>query len=128
MGNNNITGSAIRAGQTMFTITGGEIAFENVEAAKQTAKAELTTAKSEYARASELIKDKLITQGDFQHAKLRFEQAQITLNNLGRNYSGGKSLSSSINGFIKNILVSEGQYVSAGQPLATVTKNQRLIL
>ena len=128
VGNNNITGSAIRAGQTMFTITGGEIAFENVEAAKQTAKAELTTAKSEYARASELIKDKLITQGDFQHAKLRFEQAQITLNNLGRNYSGGKSLSSSINGFIKNILVSEGQYVSAGQPLATVTKNQRLIL
>ncbi len=128
VGNNNVTGSTIRAGQTMFTVTGGEIAFENVEAAKQTAKAELTTAKSEYARAGELIKDKLITQGDFQNAKLRFEQAQITLNNLGRNYSGGKSLSSSINGFIKNILVSEGQYVSAGQPLATVTKNQRLIL
>lgn len=128
VGNNNITGSAIRAGQTMFTVTGGEIPFENVEAAKQTARAELTTAKSEYARASELIKDKLITQGDFQNAKLRFEHAQITLNNLGRNYNGGKSLSSSINGFIKNIMVSEGQYVSAGQPLATITKNQRLIL
>ncbi len=128
VGNNNITGSAIRAGQTMFTVTGGEIAFENVEAAKQTAKAELTTAKSEYSRASELIKDKLITQGDFQNAKLRFEQAQITLNNLGRNYGGGKGLSSTINGFIKSIMVSEGQYVSAGQPLATVTKNQRLIL
>jgi membrane fusion protein, heavy metal efflux system len=128
VGNNNVTGSAIRAGQTMFTVTGGEIAFENVEAAKQTARAELATAKTEYERANELIKDKLITQGEFQQAKLRYEQAQITLNNLGRNYSGGKSLSSPINGFIKNIMVSEGQYVSAGQPLATVTKNQRLIL
>jgi membrane fusion protein, heavy metal efflux system len=128
VGNYNITGSAIRAGQTMFTVTGGEIAFENVEAAKQAARAELTTAKTEYERANELIKDKLITQGEFQQAKLRYEQAQITLNNLGRNYSGGKSLSAPINGFIKNILVSEGQYVSAGQPLATLTKNQRLVL
>ncbi len=126
--NNNITGSAIRAGQTMFTVTGGEIAFENVDAAKQTARAELATAKTEYERANELIKDRLITQGEFQQAKLRYEQAQITLNNLGRNYSGGKSLSSTINGFIKNIMVSEGQYVSAGQPLATITKNQRFVL
>lgn len=128
VGNNNITGSAVRAGQTMFTVTGGEIAFENVDAAKQSARADLTATKAEYERANELIKDKLITQGEFQQAKLRYEQAQITLNNLGRNYSGGKSLSSTINGFIKNIMVSEGQYVSAGQPLATVTKNQRLIL
>ena len=128
VGNNNITGAAIRSGQTMFSVTGGEIAFENVEATKQAARAELTTTKSEFERANELIKDKLITQADFQNAKLRYEQAQITLNNLGRNYSGGKSLSSPINGFIKNILVSEGQYVSAGQPLATVTKNQRIIL
>jgi cobalt-zinc-cadmium efflux system membrane fusion protein len=129
VGNNNVTGSAIRSGQTMFNITGGEIAFENVDAAKQTARAELATAKAEFTRTSELIKDKLITQAEFQNAKLRYEQAQITLNNLGRNYSaGGKSLSSPINGFIKNIMVSEGQFVSAGQPLATITKNQRLVL
>jgi len=127
-GNNNVTGSDVRVGQTMFTVSGGEIAFENVEAAKQTARAELATAKTEYERANELIKDKLITQGDYQQAKLRYEQAQITLTNLSRNYSGGKSLSSPISGFIKNILVSEGQYVAAGQPLATITKNQRLIL
>lgn len=129
VGKNNITGSSIRAGQTMFNITGGEIAFENVDAAKQSANAELATAKSEYQRASELIKDKLITQGEFQNAKLRYDKAQITLNNLDRNYStGGKRLSAPINGFIKSILVSEGQYVSAGQPLATITKKQRLIL
>jgi membrane fusion protein, heavy metal efflux system len=129
VGNNNVIGSSIRSGQTMFNVTGGEIPFENIDAAKQTARAELATAKSEFERASELIKDKLITQGEFKQAQLRYEQAQITLNNLGRNYStGGKILSAPINGFIKNIMVSEGQFVSAGQPLATITKNQRLIL
>jgi RND family efflux transporter MFP subunit len=112
----------------MFTVTGGEIAFENVDAAKQAARAELNSAKAEFDRTSELIKDKLITQAEFDRARLRYQQAQIALNNLGRNYSGGKSLSSPINGFIKNIIVSEGQYVNAGQPLATITKNQRLIL
>jgi RND family efflux transporter MFP subunit len=127
-GNNNVIGSPIRAGQTMFSVTGGEIAFENVDAAKESVRAELATSKSEYERANELIKDKLITQGEYQQAKLRYEQAQITLNNLGRNYSGGKSLSSPINGFVKTIMVSEGEYVSAGQPLAVVTKNQRIVL
>lgn len=128
-GRNNVIGAPIRSGQGMFTITGGEIPFENVAAAKQSAGAELATARAEYARASELIKDKLITQAEFQNAKLRFQNAQIALNNLSRNYSaGGRALSSPISGFVKSILVSEGQYVAAGQPLATITRNQRLVL
>jgi RND family efflux transporter MFP subunit len=128
-GNTNVTGSAVRSGQAMFTITGGEIPVENVAAVKQTARVELTTAQAEFNRASELIKDKLITQGEFQNARLRYQNAQIALSNLNRNYSaGGKSLSSPISGFIKSILVSEGQFVSAGQPLATITKNQKLVL
>lgn len=128
VGNKSVIGTAVRAGQSMFTVTGGEIAFENIEAAKQSARAELATAKSEYERASELIKDKLITQSEFKQAQLRYEQAQIALSNLNRNYGGGKNLTSPINGFVKNIMVSEGQYVSSGQPLAIVTKNQRIVL
>src|SRR5215203_4113066 len=128
-GNVNVTGAAVRSGQTIFTITGGEIPFENVGAAKQSARAELAAAQAEHNRASELIKDKLITQGEFQSAKLRYQNAQIALSNLNRNYrSGGKSLSAPINGYIKSIMVSEGQFVSAGQPLATITKNERLVL
>ena len=53
-----------------------KLPFENVDAAKQSARAELATAKSEFERASELIKDKLITQGEFKQAQLRYEQAK----------------------------------------------------
>lgn len=129
LGNSNVTGAAIRAGQAMFAVTGGEIAFENIDAARESTRAELATATSEYERAGELIKDKLITQSEYQQAKLRYEQARIRVNNLGRHYgAGGNSLSSPINGFVRNILVSEGQYVNAGQPLATISRNQQLIL
>lgn len=128
-GNNNVAGAEVNAGQKMFTVTGGEIPFENVEAAKQSANAELTVAETEYNRANELIRDKLITQREFQEAKLRYENAQIALANLNRNYSAsGKSISSPINGYIRNIMVDEGQFVSAGQPLAAITKNKILLL
>jgi len=128
-GQNNVIGSAIRSGQSMFAVAGGDVAGENIDAAIQTATAELKSAKSEYDRASELMKDKLITQKQFEDARLRYEASQITLNNLSKNYgAAGKNLSAPINGYIKNILVSEGQYVTAGQPLATITKNQRFIL
>ena len=128
-GTGNVVGSLVRLGQSMFSVAGGDMAGQNIDAAIQSARAELNSAKSEYERASELIKDKLITQKQFEDARLRFQNSEITLNNLTKNYgSGGKTLSAPINGYIKNILVSEGQYVTAGQPLAIITKNQRFIL
>jgi RND family efflux transporter MFP subunit len=128
-GNLVLIGATVNKGQSLFLISGGEIPFENVDATKKLAEAELVTAQKEFERASELIKDLLITQSEFQAAKLRLENARISINNLNRNYkSGGKITESPLDGFIKNILVSEGQYVTAGQPLAVITKNQKLVL
>ncbi|MEI6945665.1 efflux RND transporter periplasmic adaptor subunit [Paraflavisolibacter sp. H34] len=124
-----VVGAPVRGGQKLFSISGGEIAFENVAAAKQAARAELATAKTEYDRASELITDQLITQGEYQAARLRYQQARIALAHLSRNYSrAGNALTAPISGFLKNVLVSEGQYVQAGQPLATLTRNRKLLL
>lgn len=127
-GNGNVVGTPVKSGQALFSITGGEIAFENIEAAKQAAQAELKTAKTEYERASELIKDQLITRGEYEAARLRYEKSNIALANLSRNYSGGNTLAATTNGYIAAILVSEGQYVTSGQALATITKNQKLLL
>ncbi|KIC90496.1 efflux RND transporter periplasmic adaptor subunit [Flavihumibacter sp. ZG627] len=123
-----VTGTAVKAGQRLFTVTGGEIAFENIAAARQSAQAELSSAKAEYDRAAELIKDQLVTRAEFEAAKLRYEKSRIALRNLSRNYSGGNALTVPIAGFITNIMVSEGQYVTSGQPLATISRNQKLLL
>jgi membrane fusion protein, heavy metal efflux system len=129
IGNQIVAGSSIQAGRAVFAITGGQIPFENVAAAKQSANAELTASQSEFDRASDLIKDKLITQREFQDAKLRLENAKIAVANLNRNYSAsGKTVSSPITGIIKSIHVTEGQIVSTGEPLIVVVKNQKLVL
>lgn len=38
------------------------------------------------------------------------------------------SVVSPLNGYLKNIQVKEGDYVSVGQPLATISQNNRLVL
>jgi len=122
-------GSAVRKGQSLFTISGEDLNEFNLDANYKIAKANYTKAKSDYERASELVKDKLITTKEFLNAKQTFEQAENELNTLSRNYSAkGKNSSSPMDGFVKNILVKEGQFVEAGQTIATVSKNKRLIL
>lgn len=128
LGEGVVPGTPVKAGQSLFTITGGEIAFENIGAARQSARAEQATAKAEYDRAAELIKDQLITRGEYEAAKLRYEQSRINLSNLERNYSGGNRLATPSGGFIGAVYVSEGQYVSSGQPLAAINRNQKLLL
>ncbi|HEY0770823.1 MAG TPA: HlyD family efflux transporter periplasmic adaptor subunit, partial [Sphingobacteriaceae bacterium] len=128
-GANILAGLPVRSGQVLFSVSGGDIAVDNIDAAIRIARAEQNAAKAEFDRASELIKDKLITHTEFQQARLRYQQSQIALTNLSRSYgAGGKSAVAPSSGFIKELLVTEGQYVTAGQPLATITKNRRLVL
>lgn len=128
-GNKTIIGSEVNAGTNLFTIAGGDITEGNIDAVYKEAKANYDKAKADYDRAKELVKDKIVSEKDFQDTKLKFENAQITFNTIAKNYSAnGQNISSTMNGFVKNILVTEGQFVVAGTPLATISKNKKFIL
>lgn len=122
-------GSAVVKGQTLFTVSGEDMNEMNIDANFKAAKMNFSKLKIDYERASELVKDKLITTKDFLQTKQDFENAENELNTLSKNYSArGKSSTSPMDGFVKNILIKEGQFVEAGQTIATVSKNKRLIL
>ncbi len=128
-GNNTIIGSEVMAGTNLFTVTGGDLAQGNIDAKYKEAKINFEKAKADYERAKELVEDKIVSEKDFLNIKLNFDQAQTVFNTISKNYSaGGQLISSPINGFVKNILVNEGQFVEAGTPLATLSKNKKLIL
>ena len=128
-GNKTIIGSEVKAGSNLFTITSGDITEENIDANYKNAKASYEKSKTEFERANELVKDKIVSEKEFQETKLKYENAQTVFNTISKNYSSnGQSVSSSINGFVKSILVSEGQFVKAGTPLASISKNKKLIL
>lgn len=119
-------GSAVNKGQNIFTITSRNIA-EGDHYSK--VKAGYEQASSEYKRAETLIKDKIISQREYENIKLNYENAKLAFEAIsGNRTDNGVGVPSPLQGFIKNILVKEGEYITVGQPLATVSQNKRLIL
>ncbi|MBW6482687.1 MAG: efflux RND transporter periplasmic adaptor subunit [Vicingaceae bacterium] len=128
-GNKTIVGSEVTNGTNLFTISGGNITESNIDVVYKEAKANYDKAKADFDRASELVKDDIVSQKDFLQAKVNVENAQTTFHNISKNYSAkGQGISSPIAGFVKNILVSEGQYVEAGTPLTIISQNKKLVL
>lgn len=128
---NLVAGSNISAGAVLFSVKNNEVVASNLGAAVQQAEQDLATAKAQFERASELVKDKIISQKEFLEAKLRFDNAQTQLANasVSKNFSQNRQrVAAPIGGFLKNVLVENGQFVNAGQPLATISKSKRLLL
>jgi RND family efflux transporter MFP subunit len=128
-GNKAVVGTSVRAGEMLFAISGKNLTDGNTETRYTQAKVAYDKAKADFDRAQELVKDNIVSQRDFLDTKARYETEQANYNNLSRNYqSGGQKVVSPISGFVKNVLVTEGQYVSVGQPIASVSQNRSLVL
>jgi len=128
-GNKAVVGTSVRAGEMLFAISGKNLTDGNTETRYTQAKVAYNKAKADFDRAQELVKDNIVSQRDFLDTKARYETEQVNYNNLSRNYqSGGQKVVSPISGFVKNVLVTEGQYVSVGQPIASVSQNRSLVL
>ena len=87
------------------------------------------TAKKEYERAAKLVKSQIISQKDFNAIKESYENALLAYEAISKNQTKtGVSVTAPLGGYIKNCLVKEGDYVSVGQPLVSITQNRRLFL
>lgn len=119
-------GTKVQKGQSLFQISSKDIAEGDYYTK---VKATYEAAKASYDRAEALVKDKIISQKEFESTKLEFENAKTAYDAVSNNKTAkGVSVNASINGHMKNILVKEGEYITVGQPLATVSQNQRLVL
>lgn len=130
-GKNQVTGSPVAAGASMFTVKSTEVVQSNLGAAVAEAENNLASAKKNFERASELVKDKIISEKEFLEAKRQLENAQTQLANVSvskKFNQSRQSVSAPISGFLKNVLVENGAFVQAGQPLATISKSKRLLL
>jgi len=77
----------------------------------------------------ELAAGKIVSEKNFLQAKNEYDNAKALYDNLSRNFtSGGQTVSSPMNGFVKQVFIKNGQYIEAGQPIAAVSQNRRLIL
>ena len=120
-------GVQVGKGKTLLTISSQYMADGNPA---ERARIAYEAAKQEYERAAKLVDDKIVSEKEFVRIKEAYENARLTYEALkaDRQTKGGVGVAAPISGYLKNCLVKEGDYVSVGQPLLTVTKNNCLYL
>jgi RND family efflux transporter MFP subunit len=122
-------GTEVSKGQTLCSISGSDLADNNLAVRYAEAKNNYERAKSDFERATELAQDKIVSEKDLLERKNQFENARAVFDNLNKNYNaGGQSLKSPMNGFIKQVFVKNGTFVEAGQPILTISQNKTLNL
>ena len=119
-------GMQVGKGATIMTISASKL--QDGDPAER-ARIAYETAKADYDRASRLVESQIVSQKEFNAIKEKYENARLAYEALAKNQTkGGVAVAAPIGGYIKNLLVKEGDYVAVGQPLATVTQNNCLFL
>ena len=119
-------GMQVGKGATIMTISASKL--QDGDPAER-ARIAYEAAKADFARARRLVKSQIVSQKEFNAIKEKFENAKVAYEAIGENQTkNGVAVSAPMGGYIKNLLVKEGDYVAVGQPLATVTQNNRLFL
>lgn len=128
-GNELVAGRSVSAGQALLTIDAGGMSDNNLSVRLAEVESEYERARAEYERKAQLAEDQIVSQSDLESARRAFSSAEAQYNHLQRNFRAGRqTVSSPISGFITNMLVYNGQFAEAGQPLLTVSQNKDLFL
>lgn len=114
-------GKAVGNGELIASISAGNMTGGD---ANKMAKVSLDAAKRELDRLTPLLKDGLITKKEYNDALRSYEEAKSAYSPAA---ATGRA-SSPISGVVSELLVSDGSFVEAGQPIATVARSQRLTL
>lgn len=95
----------------------------------QKARIAYEVSKKEYERMKALVGNKIVSEKEFAQAEQTYENARISYEAVAKNQSAnGQIVTSPIGGYVKSLLVKEGDYVNVGQPLVSITQNRKLFL
>lgn len=119
-------GAKIGQGQLIATVTAKGLQDGDPYAR---ARADFEAAEKAYKRAAELAKDNIIAQKEYEQARRDYEAARSAYDAQAQHITqGGVGIMSPTGGYVKSLLVRNGDYVSVGQPIAVVTKQRRMML
>ena len=119
-------GTAVRKGQAVLSIASNGLSEGDVAVR---AKAAYEAAKLEFERMEALVADRIVSAKEFEQAKLNYANAKAAYEAVAdKQTAKGVAMVAPLNGYLKNIQVKEGDYVSVGQPLATIAQSNRLML
>ena len=119
-------GMSVREGMALVLLSSGNIAEGDPV---QKARVAYEVSKKEYERMQALVESRIVSEKEFAQAKQAYENARISYEAVAKNHSDrGQAVTAPISGYVKSLLVKEGDYVTVGQPLVSITQNRRLFL
>ncbi|MBN1821545.1 MAG: efflux RND transporter periplasmic adaptor subunit [Prolixibacteraceae bacterium] len=122
-------GTSVLKNKTLFTISGKNMADNNLTIRFNEAKNIFEKAKANFERLSALADDKIVSQKELLESKTEYENAKVVFENLKENFNeNGQPVASPVDGYIKHIQYSQGDFVEAGQAVLTVARNKNLFL
>ncbi len=128
-GNTFYEGSFVESGTPLLHIQGEALAEGNAAVRYQEARNNFQRAEADYQRISELAASKIVSEKEVLQAKNDYENARVTFENLQHYFTeSGQTISSPWRGHLKEVLVHEGQFVTTGQPLMSVVRNNKLVI
>lgn len=124
-----LEGKEIHAGQMLFSVSGDDMTDDNVAVRYAEAKNNYEKLKADYERSIELVNDKIVSEKELLSTKNQYENAKVIYDNLNKNFTAsGQTVTSPMNGFVKQFFVKNGSFVEAGEPVLTVSQTKNLIL
>ena len=124
-----VEGQSVSKGGKILTITSDGMLEGDLSTRLQEARNNHETAKANYERARKLVDNQIISQKEFAEIQKEYENTKLVYDNLRRNISGrGVSVTAPASGYITQLLVGNGAYVTVGQPIATVSGSRKLQL
>ncbi len=122
-------GTKVAKGTPFITLGSAGMVDGNYPQQLADARAELAKAEADHARAASLSGNKVVSGAELEAAKLAVDVARRKVAVLSENATkGGKSIVAPQSGYVTSLAVGEGDFVSAGQPLATISANRNLVL
>lgn len=122
-------GTVVGAGQVLFAIDASVTPDNNLQARQLQARNDLNAAQREYDRIKALYDKQLSTQAELNTALHTLDNARVAYNSLAGSFGGGRaSVTAPIGGYVTALDVTNGQYVEAGQTLATVAHDRDLYI
>lgn len=124
-----LSGTPVSNGEKVLVITSQGITQDNYTETLLQAEIAYNNAKQLYERNLTLHRDQLVTLADLQNSEAAFKTAELRYNNLRTGFEkDGLRVTAPTGGFVTDMLVGEGDYVTVGQPLFTVSKNRNVML
>ncbi len=128
-GDNLLEGNPVSAGKVLLKVVGSDLSDNNSAVRFAEARNNFEKAESDLNRMERLSADKIVTEKDLIQARNIYSNAKTVYENQKKNFSSaGQTVTSPLNGFVKLVMVQNGQFVREGDPLVTVSQDRQLLI